>query len=109
MAALRRLVATLPAGSNAVVYFNDNPQNDFTTLAETVEAELPSITNGGSVTVYPMLVPVSFYNQIIPSIQKPDVGLAWRCLTHLRSLPTRPASMTNYEEWVAERSRINAA
>jgi hypothetical protein len=109
MAALRRLLATVPAGSKAVVYFNDTPQNDFTTLAETVATELPSLTKDGSVTVYPMLVPVSFYNQIIPSVQKADVGLAWSCLNYLRQLPTRPPSMTNYEEWFVTRAKINAA
>ncbi|KAB5542530.1 S-adenosyl-L-methionine-dependent methyltransferase [Coniochaeta sp. 2T2.1] len=86
--ALKRVLSSLPENASATLHFEDTPQNDFTTLAQTIDANLPALStaNGSSLTLYSSLLPTSFFRPVVAP-GTVDLGLAWSCLTYLSHQP----------------------
>ncbi|KAH8738473.1 S-adenosyl-L-methionine-dependent methyltransferase [Ilyonectria robusta] len=83
---MEKIVSSLPDGATANLFFEDTPWNDWSTLAKTVNKGIATLSKTGNVRIFPSLVPVGFYNQVIP-FQTADVGLSWSSFNYLENQP----------------------
>ncbi|KAF9770779.1 hypothetical protein IL306_011615 [Fusarium sp. DS 682] len=82
---VRKAISALPDGAIASLIFEDTPHNDFGTLAKTVA---DNFTNqDGKVQIMPSLVPLGFYQQVVPTAQV-DIGFSWSSFSYLEKIPT---------------------
>ncbi|KAF2494775.1 S-adenosyl-L-methionine-dependent methyltransferase, partial [Lophium mytilinum] len=89
---LKALLATIPSGSSVELIFNDRPENDFTTLSRTIKDRETDLNRNGELLAFPSMVPVSYFNQIVPD-NTVDVGMAWSTLNYLETqLPLAPTA-----------------
>lgn len=87
-----RTILQFTSGSEALLLFNDRPENDFTRLARTVDT-LPAPETKGTRRVFTAMVPRSFYEPVIPAASI-DIGFSLACLHHLHHVDPRPADQT---------------
>ncbi|KAF5000037.1 hypothetical protein FGRMN_2047 [Fusarium graminum] len=82
---MKKTISTLPGGASASLVFEDTPFNDFGSLAKTVSHHFTK-TNP-EVFVAPSLVPLGFYQQVVPSTYV-DVGFSWSSFNYLEKTPS---------------------
>ncbi|KAK3375750.1 S-adenosyl-L-methionine-dependent methyltransferase [Lasiosphaeria ovina] len=88
MEPLKAVLASLPAGAAATVVFEDTPFNDFSTLAKTISASLPTLAPAErNITVHASMVPVGFFQQVVPAASA-DLGVSWSSFNYLSRQPT---------------------
>lgn len=104
---LAKLTSQLQPGSDVSVILNDRPENDFSTLGATLSKARLELSQNGRVNVFPLMAPISFFNQIVPS-GTVDLGLAWSSLNYLKheAPPAEPG--TDFMTAVKERAIRNA-
>ncbi|KAF5019324.1 hypothetical protein F66182_8681 [Fusarium sp. NRRL 66182] len=82
---LEKAISTLADGATASLIFEDTPFNDFGSLARTVAQHFADPDR--SVLVAPSLVPLGFYQQVIPDGHA-DLGFSWSSFNYLEHMPS---------------------
>lgn len=98
---IKHLLSQLPTHSTIRLIFNDRPPNDFSTLSKTIKRNEATLSRNGELQIYPSMVPVSFFHQIVPD-NSVDIGFAWSCLHYLEFL-LPPLPSTDLQELVKQR------
>ncbi|XPS77131.1 hypothetical protein M3J09_009165 [Ascochyta lentis] len=106
IAPIKQLLSTFPDGSTAHIVFNDRPYNDFSTLAATIKQHERELDRTGSLTIYPSMVPISFYNPIA-SPASVDIGVSWSSLNYLEHQPP-PLPASDLATLIQQRAIRNA-
>jgi hypothetical protein len=84
---MKTIVSSLRDGAYANLLFEDTPWNDWSTLAKTINDSTAALSKTDrNVQVFPVLIPVGFYNQVAPS-QTVDIGFSWSSFNYLESQP----------------------
>ncbi|KAJ4251009.1 hypothetical protein NW762_011659 [Fusarium torreyae] len=104
---LKKVISTLPEGAVVSLVFEDTPFNDFGSLAKTVAQNFAKPDE--KVFIAPSLVPLGFYQQIVPDGQA-DLGFSWSSLNYLEEVPTVKLDATaSPAEFAAARHKALAA
>ncbi|KAF5676149.1 benzoate carboxyl methyltransferase [Fusarium heterosporum] len=82
---IKKVISTLPDGATASLVFEDTPFNDFGSLAKTVSHHFTN--TDAKIFVAPSLVPLGFYQQVVPS-NYVDVGFSWSSFNYLERTPS---------------------
>jgi hypothetical protein len=77
----------MPSISSATLVFNDTPSNDFTSLSSTINAHLNELSQDGKLTINPLMVPKSHFQQVLPD-DFVDAAFSFTALHWLQHAPS---------------------
>ncbi|KAF5551399.1 benzoate carboxyl methyltransferase [Fusarium mexicanum] len=84
---LANYLSNLPGISSATLVFNDTPFNDFSSLSRTISANWSSLSQDGKLSISPLMVPRSFFEQVLPN-DFVDAGFSFTALHWLQHTPS---------------------
>lgn len=71
---IHEYLSSLSEVSSVTLIFNDQPCNDFSSLAQTIDQSMPVLSRHGKLPVFPYMVPKSFQERVAPD-HSVDVGI----------------------------------
>nr|POF04886.1 methyltransferase fus9 [Quercus suber] len=86
MRVFQRILEILPSLDFATLVFNDTPSNDFSSLSNTIDGDSYLLAHFGRIKLFPMMVPSSFYQQIVPD-GFVDAGFCFTALHWVQQMP----------------------
>ncbi|KAK2615833.1 hypothetical protein N8I77_002559 [Diaporthe amygdali] len=110
MTAMVHTLSSLPKSTEVILALNDSPNNDFNTLAATVERDRGQLSREGDLEIFKLMLPASFYGPVLPGPLKADIGLSLSSLHYLEHelppLDELPADAVQWENLTREAAKV---